>query len=402
MALKESNYLLTIEKKRKKLQNKKSKKNKGKIIKKKGPLGKNKKEKKKLDELYSLEIKNLGKRKNEECDNDGKASDNSDFLNNDYDDIKEITKQVKEQVNLHKLLLRTRILIQKVLSLSNKLPLLPFVSYNEQILNNREDKNDDDDDNNLHQHNKNLLREIQLNEHKLKDDIGELLTILHNFLKKYFIKLNIPINEKAYNEINIICDEEDKPFYENRTKLYEENTTESEKKLFSLIDTWFTYSKKMCLNFFDIMHKITKISSVKSLKTYEQPISSQINQVMFDFPSIIESSYPRSVNHNIIGKKLYELLYADTENFYLNKYLYDDEVYYKKFLLNAIQNLKDNQQDNELLKSQKELYKIKKICNIRKSDIYLPEPSDSKSENPYDYMDNPELVNVLLSSLFQD
>ncbi|SBS86955.1 conserved Plasmodium protein, unknown function [Plasmodium ovale] len=422
MALNETT-IVSKEKKRKGTRIvKKVKKNSGKIQK-RGISKKNKEEKEKLDALYKLEIQNSKKRKynkhkgghavNGERYDDSSSVD-SDFLNSEYDDIKEISKQVKEQVNLYKLLLRTRILTQKCLCLSNKLPLLSFVSCNELVLNNHHNNICDDD--NFNGNSDRSLNEVQNIEKKLKDDIGELLTVLHNFLKEYFIKVNIPVNEKLCNELNVICDEEDKSYYENRKKLYDEDTTESEKKLFSVIDTWFTYSKKMCLNFFDIMHKITKISSIKSLKTYEQPISSQVNQVMFDLPSIIENAYPQTINYNIIGEKLYTLLHSDGLDFNVNKFIYDDEVYYKKFLLNAIQNLKDNQEDSELLKSQREIYKIKKKYKqtVNKGKILsfepipqlvnfmLPEPNDGKTESAYDYMDNPEFVNVLLSSLFQD
>ncbi|CRH03660.1 conserved Plasmodium protein, unknown function [Plasmodium relictum] len=393
----------SLKKKKKKLINIRNNKNNSKKSK-KGVLTKNKYEKKKLDELYKLEIENFKKRKNQKHE---KLNENLDLINDDYDDIKEISKQVNDQINLYKVLLRTRILTQKALSLSNKLPLLPFVSLKEKILDN----------NNLSNDIRNSLNETKCNEEKLKNDIGELLTILHNYLKKYFLKCNVPINEDLFNEVNIIYDEEDKSFYENRRNLYNEDTTKSEKKLFSIIDTWFLYSKKMCLNFFDIMHKITKMSSIKSLKTYEQSISSQINQVMFELPSLIENSYPETLNYEIIGKKLYELLYKDKRNFNLNKYIYDDEIYYKKFLMNAIQILKHNQEDSELLKSQKEIYKIKKKYNnnnVNRGKILsfepipklvnfmLPEPRDLKNENLCEYTDNPELVNVLLSSLFQD
>ncbi|CAA9990066.1 conserved Plasmodium protein, unknown function [Plasmodium knowlesi strain H] len=386
----------------------------------------NKKDKDKLDELYKLEIKNYKKKgkkrkkhyggSEEEVDS---SDDNSDLLNNDYSDIEEIAYQVKEQVSLYKFLLRMRILTQKVLCLSNKMPLLPFVAYNEKLAD-KEKKNENEKQ--VFESAENCtnindsLSDVQLNEEKLKNDIGELLTLLHNLLKNKFIKVDIPVNKDAYNQVNIICDEEDKPFFENRTKLYEQDTIESEKKLFSLIDTWFKYSKKMCLNFFDIMHKITKISSVKSLKTYEQPISSQISQVMFDLPALIQNSCPQAINYHVVGQELYKCLYPDGSNFNLNQYIYDDEVYYKKFLLNAIQNLKDNQEDSELLKSQRQIYKIKKKYeskHVNKGKIIsfdpipklvnfmLPEPRDSRIESTYDYMDNPELVEVLLSSLFQ-
>ncbi|SCN58841.1 conserved Plasmodium protein, unknown function [Plasmodium chabaudi chabaudi] len=380
----------------------------GKKKKKKSFSTKGNDEKNKLNELYKLELKNNKKHKSNKYDSDDNSSDSLGFLN-EYDDINEISKQVAEQVSLYKLLLRTRILTQKVLSLSNKLPLLPFVSCSEHILNQ---------DSNEHNENvENTLKEIQSSEQQIKDDIGELLSTLHFFLKKYFIKKNIAIDENADNQLNIICDEEDEEYYEKRKQLYDQNTTENEKKLFLTIDTWFKYSKKSCLNFFDIMHKITKISSIASLKTYEQPISSQINQVMFDLPSIIESAYPQVLSYNVIGEKIYEKLYSDNADFNLNKYIYDDEIYYKKFLLNAIENLKDNQNDNELLKSQKSIYKIKKKYNNDKADkgkiksfdvipklanFMLPESRDINVESHYDYMDNPELVNVLLSSLFQD
>ncbi|CAI7722670.1 AATF domain-containing protein, putative [Plasmodium vivax] len=397
---------------------------KGSLLKKKKKKRENKKEKDKLDELYKLEIKNYkkkgrGRKKHhagseQEVDS---SDDNSDLLNNDYSDVEEIANQVKEQVSLYKFLLRTRILTQKVLCLSNKLPLLPFVAYNEKLADKeKKNKNGDVESAKNCTNVNDSLSDVQLDEEKLKNDIGELLTVLHNLLKNKFIKVDIPVNKNAYNEVNIICDEEDKPFFENRTKLYEQHTTESEKKLFSLIDTWFKYSKKMCLNFFDIMHKVTKISSVKSLKTYEQPISSQISQVMFDLPALIQSSCPQTINYHVVGKELYERLYGDDSNFSLNQYIYDDEAYYKKFLLNAIQNLKDNQEDSELLKSQREIYKIKKKYeskHVNKGKItsfdpipklvnfMLPEPRDSRIESTYDYMDNPELVDVLLSSLFQ-
>ncbi|KJP88285.1 hypothetical protein AK88_02066 [Plasmodium fragile] len=434
MALKEKSAL---NKKKKLGSSKKVKKNNGLKLKKGSLLKKKKKnnnnndhedddnrEMDKLDELYKLEIKNYQKKgrkrkkqynaSEEELDS---SDDNCDLLNNDYSDIEEISNQVKEQVSLYKFLLRTRILTQKVLCLSNKLPLLPFVAYNEKL----EDKEKQNKNGHV-QGAENCttvndsLSDIHVNEEKLKNDIGELLTVLHNLLKNKFIKSDIPVNKNAYNDVNIICDEDDKPFFEKRTKLYEQDTTESEKKLFSVIDTWFKYSKKMCLNYFDIMHKITKISSVKSLKTYEQPISSQISQVMFDLPSLIQSSCPQTINYHVVGKGLYDHLYGDESNFNLSQYIYDDEVYYKKFLLNAIQNLKDNQEDSELLKSQREIYKIKKKYeskHVNKGKItsfdpipklvnfMLPEPRDSRIESTYDYMDNPELVEVLLSSLFQ-
>ncbi|SCN58840.1 conserved Plasmodium protein, unknown function [Plasmodium chabaudi adami] len=392
----------------KKTKKKANSKIQGKKKKKKSFSTKGNDEKNKLNELYKLELKNNKKHKSNKYDSDDNSSDSLGFLN-EYDDINEISKQVAEQVSLYKLLLRTRILTQKVLSLSNKLPLLPFVSCSELILNQ---------DSNEHNENvENTLKEIQSSEQQIKDDIGELLSTLHFFLKKYFIKKNIAIDENADNQLNIICDEEDEEYYEKRKQLYDQNTTENEKKLFLTIDTWFKHSKKSCLNFFDIMHKITKISSIASLKTYEQPISSQINQVMFDLPSIIESAYPQVLSYNVIGEKIYEKLYSDNADFNLNKYIYDDEIYYKKFLLNAIENLKDNQNDNELLKSQKSIYKIKKKYNNDKADkgkiksfdvipklanFMLPESRDINVESHYDYMDNPELVNVLLSSLFQD
>ncbi|GAW82762.1 hypothetical protein, conserved [Plasmodium gonderi] len=419
MGLKQNNQL-SKKKEGKKLRNlKKVKKNSGKKLKNGSVLKKKKTEKDKLDELYKLEIQNYKKKgkgkkycNGSEVDIDT-SDDDSDFLNNEYDDIKEVSKQVKEQVSLYRFLLRTRILTQKVLCLSNKLPLLSFVSYKEKLSNCDKNSNDENLKNNVN----GSLNDVQFNEEKLREDICELLTILHNLLKKKFIKLDIPINKNAYNEINIICDEEDKPFFENRTRLYEKETTESEQKLFSVIDTWFRYSKKMCLNFFDIIHKITKISSVKSLKTYEQSISSQINQVMFDLPSLIQSSYPQTINYNVIGKGLYEHFYEEKGDFNLNQYIYDDEVYYKKFLLNAIQILKDNQEDSELLKSQREIYKIKKKYdnkhvnkgkitsfdpNPKLVNFMLPEPRDNRIESLYDYMENPELVDVLLSSLFQN
>ncbi|CRG95977.1 conserved Plasmodium protein, unknown function [Plasmodium gallinaceum] len=390
-------------KKKKNILNKKSSKINNKQSK-KGLLKKNKYEKDKLGELYKLEIENFKKEKDQKNE---KLTENLELINDDYDNIKEISKKVNDQINLYKVLLRTRILSQKVLSLSNKLPLLSFVSLKDKMLDN----------DNLSKDIRNSLNEVKCNEEKLKDDIGDLLTILHNFLKKYFLKCDIQINENLFNELNIINDEEDKLFYENRRKLYNEDTTKNEKKLFSIIDTWFLYSKKMCLNFFDIMHKITKISSTKSLKTYEQSISSQINQVMFELPSLIENSYPEALNYEIVGKKLYELLYKDERNFNLNKHIYDDEIYYKKFLLNAIQILKNNQEDSELLKSQREIYKIKKKYdnnNVNRGKILsyepipklvnfmLPEPPDWKNESLYEYVNNPELINVLLSSLFQD
>ncbi|VTZ67630.1 conserved Plasmodium protein, unknown function [Plasmodium chabaudi chabaudi] len=401
----------------KKTKKKANSKIQGKKKKKKSFSTKGNDEKNKLNELYKLELKNNKKHKNNKYDSDDNSSDSLGFLN-EYDDINEISKQVAEQVSLYKLLLRTRILTQKVLSLSNKLPLLPFVSCSELILNQDSNEHDENVENsNSSENYKNTLKEIQSSEQQIKDDIGELLSTLHFFLKKYFIKKNIAIDENADNQLNIICDEEDEEYYEKRKQLYDQNTTENEKKLFLTIDTWFKYSKKSCLNFFDIMHKITKISSIASLKTYEQPISSQINQVMFDLPSIIESAYPQVLSYNVIGEKIYEKLYSDNADFNLNKYIYDDEIYYKKFLLNAIENLKDNQNDNELLKSQKSIYKIKKKYNNDKADkgkiksfdvipklanFMLPESRDINVESHYDYMDNPELVNVLLSSLFQD
>ncbi|CAD2099589.1 hypothetical protein YYG_03818 [Plasmodium vinckei petteri] len=415
-----------IKKTKKNANNKKQ----GKKKKKKSFSTKGNDEKNKLNELYKLELKNNKKHKSNKYDSDEDSSDSLGFLN-EYDDINEISKQVAEQVSLYKLLLRTRILTQKVLSLSNKLPLLPFVSCSEQILNQDGDEHNEEnnengennhsnenvENNNSSENYKNTLKEIQSSEQQIKDGIGELLSTLHFFLKKYFIKKNITVNENADNQLNIICDEEDEEYYEKRKKLYDQNTTENEKKLFLTIDTWFKYSKKSCLNFFDIMHKITKISSIASLKTYEQPISSQINQVMFDLPSIIESAYPQVLSYNVIGEKIYEKLYSDNADFNLNKHIYDDEIYYKKFLLNAIENLKDNQNNNELLKSQKSIYKIKKKYNNDKADkgkiksfdvipklanFMLPESRDINIESHYDYMDNPELVNVLLSSLFQD
>ncbi|SOV23577.1 conserved Plasmodium protein, unknown function [Plasmodium sp. DRC-Itaito] len=389
---------------------------KDKTEKKKG-LSKKKKKKKdektKLDELYKLEIKNYknGKKlKGKKYNNDGNnVSDDSDLLNNDYDDIKEISKQVNEQIKLYKHLLRIRILTQKVLTLSNKLPLLSFVTFNNNITHSDHIQNN---------HNNNilsLLNNIQENEEEVKEQITKVLIILHTFLKKYFIKKNIPINENKINDIDIICDEDDKEFFQNRRNIYIEHSTQSEQKLFSLIDTWFTYSKNMCLNFFDIIHKITKLSSIKTIKTYEQPISSQINQVMFELPSIIEKSYPQNISYDIIGKDLYDYLNNDKE-FNLNKYIYDDEAYYKKFLLNAIQNLKDNQEDSELLKSQRQIYKIKKKYNKKENkgkvlsnepipklvNFMLPEPKDNKIDNTYEYMENPDFINVLLSSLFQE
>ncbi|SOV16166.1 conserved Plasmodium protein, unknown function [Plasmodium gaboni] len=384
---------------------------KDKTEKKKG-LSKKKKKKKdektKLDELYKLEIKNYknGKKYN---DDDSNISDDSDLLNNDYDDIKEISKQVNEQIKLYKHLLRIRILTQKVLTLSNKLPLLSFVTFNNNITHS------DHIQNNHNNSILSLLNNIQENEEEVKEQITKVLIILHTFLKKYFIKKNIPINENKINDIDIICDEDDKEFFQNRRNIYIEHSTQSEQKLFSLIDTWFTYSKNMCLNFFDIIHKITKLSSIKTIKTYEQPISSQINQVMFELPSIIEKSYPQNISYDIIGKDLYDYLNNDKE-FNLNKYIYDDEAYYKKFLLNAIQNLKDNQEDSELLKSQRQIYKIKKKYNKKENkgkvlsnepipklvNFMLPEPSDNKIDNTYEYMENPDFINVLLSSLFQE
>ncbi|ETW56303.1 hypothetical protein PFUGPA_01727 [Plasmodium falciparum Palo Alto/Uganda] len=341
---------------------------KDKTQKKKGLSKKKKKndEKTKLDELYKLEIKNYknGKKYNNDDDDDNNnISDDSDLLNNDYDDIKEISKQVNEQIKLYKHLLRIRILTQKVLTLSNQLPLLSFVTFNNNIIHKDHVQNNDNDSN------LSILNNIHQNEEQVKEQITNVLIILHTFLKKYFIKRNIHINENKINDIDIICDEDDKEFFQNRRKLYFEHSTQSEQKLFSLIDTWFTYSKNMCLNFFDIIHKITKLSSIKSIKTYEQPISSQINQVMFELPSIIEKSYPQNISYDIIGKDLYDYLYND-KHFNLNKHIYDDEAYYKKFLLNAIQNLKDNQ--------------------------------DTKNDSAYEYMDNPDFINVLLSSLFQE
>ncbi|SOV16458.1 conserved Plasmodium protein, unknown function [Plasmodium sp. gorilla clade G2] len=388
---------------------------KDKTEKKKGLSKKKKKkdEKTKLDELYKLEIKNYkngkklkGKKYN---DDDNNISDDSDLLNNDYDDIKEISKQVNEQIKLYKHLLRIRILTQKVLTLSNKLPLLSFVTFNNNITHN------DHIQNNHNNSILSLLNNIQENEEEVKEQITKVLIILHTFLKKYFLKRNIPINENKINDIDIICDEDDKEFFQNRRNIYIQHSTHSEQKLFSLIDTWFTYSKNMCLNFFDIIHKITKLSSIKTIKTYEQPISSQINQVMFELPSIIEKSYPQNISYDIIGKDLYDYLNNDKE-FNLNKYIYDDEAYYKKFLLNAIQNLKDNQEDSELLKSQRQIYKIKKKYNKKENkgkvlsnepipklvNFMLPEPRDNKIDNNYEYMDNPDFINVLLSSLFQE
>ncbi|SPJ11241.1 conserved Plasmodium protein, unknown function [Plasmodium sp. DRC-Itaito] len=389
---------------------------KDKTQKKKGLLKKKKRndEKTKLDELYKLEIKNYKngktkKRKEYNDYGDNNISDHSDLLNNDYDDINEISKKVNEQIKLYKHLLRIRILTQKVLTLSNKLPLLSFVTFNNNITHN------DHIQNNHNNSNLSLLNNIQQNEEQVKEQITKVLIILHTFLKKYFLKRNILINENKINDIDIICDEDDKEFFQNRRKLYLEHSTQSEQKLFSLIDTWFTYSKYMCLNFFDIIHKITKLSSIKSIKTYEQPISSQINQVMFELPSIIEKSYPQNISYDIIGKDLYDYLYHD-KPFNLNKYIYDDEAYYKKFLLNAIQNLKDNQEDSELLKSQRQIYKIKKKYNKKENrgkvqsnepipklvNFMLPEPRDNKSDSTYEYMDNPDFINVLLSSLFQE
>ncbi|ETB57341.1 hypothetical protein YYC_04847 [Plasmodium yoelii 17X] len=104
-------------------------------------------------------------------------------------------------------------------------------------------------------------------------------------------------------------------------------------------------------------------------------------------------------------------------HYYIIPFHFYSQIYYKKFLLNAIENLKDNQNDNELLKAQKSIYKIKKKYNNDKADkgkiksfdiipklanFMLPESRDTNVESHYDYMDNPELVNVLLSSLFQD
>ncbi|EUT82907.1 hypothetical protein PFAG_03656 [Plasmodium falciparum Santa Lucia] len=387
---------------------------KDKTQKKKGLSKKKKKndEKTKLDELYKLEIKNYknGKKYNNDDDDDNNnISDDSDLLNNDYDDIKEISKQVNEQIKLYKHLLRIRILTQKVLTLSNQLPLLSFVTFNNNITHKDHVQNNDNDSN------LSILNNIHQNEEQVKEQITNVLIILHTFLKKYFIKRNIHINENKINDIDIICDEDDKEFFQNRRKLYFEHSTQSEQKLFSLIDTWFTYSKNMCLNFFDIIHKITKLSSIKSIKTYEQPISSQINQVMFELPSIIEKSYPQNISYDIIGKDLYDYLYND-KHFNLNKHIYDDEAYYKKFLLNAIQNLKDNQEDSELLKSQRQIYKIKKKYNKKENkgkvlsnepipklvNFMLPEPRDTKNDSAYEYMDNPDFINVLLSSLFQE
>lgn len=320
--------LRIIKKTKKNVNNKKQ----GGKMKKKKISTKGNDEKNKLNELYKLELKNNKKHKSNKYDNDsdGNSSNSLGFLN-DYDDINEISKQVADQVSLYKLLLRTRILTQKVLCLSNKLPLFPFVSCSEQILNQNDkehnkDYNENVENNNSNENYKNTLKEIQSSEHKIKDNIGELLSTLHFFLKKYFIKKNITVNENEDNQLNIICDEEDEEYYEKRKKLYDQNTTENEKKLFLIIDTWFKYSKKSCLNFFDIMHKITKISSIASLKTYEQPISSQINQVMFGLPSIIENAYPQVLNYNVIGEKIYEKFYSDNPDFNLNKYIYDDEV----------------------------------------------------------------------------
>ncbi|SOV79119.1 conserved Plasmodium protein, unknown function [Plasmodium sp. gorilla clade G3] len=376
-------------------------------------------EKKKLDELYKLEIKNYqnGKKKKGKTyndDDDNNNSDDSDLLNYDYDDIKEISKQVNEQIKLYKHLLRIRILTQKVLTLSNKLPLLSFVTFNNNITHSEHKQNNHNNNNNKN-NSLFILNNIQQNEEQVKEQITKVLIILHTYLKKYFLKRNILINENKINDIDIICDEDDKEFFQNRRKLYFEHSTQSEQKLFSLIDTWFTYSKNMCLNFFDIIHKITKFSSIKSIKTYEQPISSQINQVMFQLPSIIEKASPQNISFDIIGKDLYDYLYNE-KSFNLNKYIYDDEAYYKKFLLNAIQNLKDNQEDSELLKSQRQIYKIKKKYNKKENkgkvlsnepipklvNFMLPETRDTKSDNTYEYMDNTDFINVLLSSLFQE
>ncbi|KOB63081.1 hypothetical protein PFHG_04863 [Plasmodium falciparum HB3] len=350
---------------------------KDKTQKKKGLSKKKKKndEKTKLDELYKLEIKNYknGKKYNNDDDDDNNnISDDSDLLNNDYDDIKEISKQVNEQIKLYKHLLRIRILTQKVLTLSNQLPLLSFVTFNNNITHKDHVQNNDNDSN------LSILNNIHQNEEQVKEQITNVLIILHTFLKKYFIKRNIHINENKINDIDIICDEDDKEFFQNRRKLYFEHSTQSEQKLFSLIDTWFTYSKNMCLNFFDIIHKITKLSSIKSIKTYEQPISSQINQVMFELPSIIEKSYPQNISYDIIGKDLYDYLYND-KHFNLNKHIYDDEVK-RRHMKNY--NKKENK--GKVLSNEP----IPKLVNFM-----LPEPRDTKNDSAYEYMDNPDFIN---------
>ncbi|ETW35609.1 hypothetical protein PFTANZ_03663 [Plasmodium falciparum Tanzania (2000708)] len=362
---------------------------KDKTQKKKGLSKKKKKndEKTKLDELYKLEIKNYknGKKYNNNDDDDNNnISDDSDLLNNDYDDIKEISKQVNEQIKLYKHLLRIRILTQKVLTLSNQLPLLSFVTFNNNITHKDHVQNNDNDSN------LSILNNIHQNEEQVKEQITNVLIILHTFLKKYFIKRNIHINENKINDIDIICDEDDKEFFQNRRKLYFEHSTQSEQKLFSLIDTWFTYSKNMCLNFFDIIHKITKLSSIKSIKTYEQPISSQINQVMFELPSIIEKSYPQNISYDIIGKDLYDYLYND-KHFNLNKHIYDDEFNIHIYIFFCIDNKKENK--GKVLSNEP----IPKLVNFM-----LPEPRDTKNDSAYEYMDNPDFINVLLSSLFQE
>lgn len=363
---------------------------------------KSKKEEEKLKQFYKLEFaafKNGKDRKKK------KASGNLDLLNDDYESIKEISELVKEQVKINKCLLRARILLQKVLVLANRLPLLPFVTLSDQMVNNKS----------LKKSAKNVLYQVKINEEKIKSDAARLLITLHDLLKVNFLKCDIPINEKETDRIDVIYDEEDKSFYENRRKLYDQNTTINERKLFSVIDTWLPYSKKMCLNFFDIMHKITKISSVKTLKTYEHSISAQVSQAMLDLPSTLENSFRKKSSQKVIGEKFYELLFKEENTFLLHKYVYDEEMYYKKFLISAIQILKENQEDAELLKSEKNIYKIKKhdkkhknrrsVCfdPIPKLINYMePEGEDLTRESAYDYMDNPGFVDVILSSLFQE
>lgn len=366
-----------------------------------GGSSKSKKEEEKLKQFYKLE---LAASKNGKNGKRKKASGNLDLLNDDYENIKEISELVKEQVKINKCLLRTRILLQKVLVLANSLPLLPFVTFSDQMLQNKS----------LKESVKNVLYQVKINEEKIKNDAAHLLITLHDLLKMHFLKCDIPINEKETDRIDVIYDEEDKSFYENRRKLYNQNTTINEKKLFSVIDTWLPYSKKMCLNFFDIMHKITKISSVKTLKTYEQSISAQVSQAMLDLPSTLENSFRKKLSQKVIGEKFYELLSKEKNAFPIHKYVYDEEMYYKKFLISAIQILKENQEDAELLKSERNTYKIKKhdakhknrrsvsFDPIPKLINYMePEGQDLTRESAYDYLDNPGFVDVILSSLFQ-
>lgn len=362
---------------------------------------KSKKEEEKLKLFYKLELAAF---KNRKDTIKKKASGNLDLLNDDYESIKEISELVKEQVKINKCLLRTRILLQKVLVLANRLPLLPFVTFSDQMVKNRS----------LKESVKNELYQVKINEEKIKNDAAQLLITLHDLLKIHFLKCDIPVNEKETDRIDVIYDEEDKSFYENRRKLYNHNTTINEKKLFSVIDTWLPYSKKMCLNFFDIMHKITKISSVKTLKTYEQSISAQVSQAMLDLPTTLENSFRKKTNQKVIGEKFYELLFKEENTFPIHKYIYDEEMYYKKFLISAIQILKENQEDAELLKSEKNIYKIKKHDQKHKNrrsvsfdpipkliNYMEPEREDLKRASAYDYMDNPGFVDVILSSLFQ-